>query len=217
MSCLDGCCQSSVPATRPEVIEKVPDESAEAPGLHGLNVMIATPSPALVVSSNNSEEVIEEGEFSKSHASGVISHVSLHETVRTMDWDILRGISLRESLRRGGSLWRRNPTYLRPERRATLFHKSRHMKHAQGLEEFWTEPAKEDWLQTCLIFVAFVLYFMSGAWLLLQAYWTHTWELLPGSLVGTSARDHKGIGLQNGGCTCTGPVALPTLQHEVSI
>ena len=32
--------------------------------------------------------------------------------LRAIDPEILRGITLRESLRRGGSLWRKNPEYL---------------------------------------------------------------------------------------------------------
>ena len=38
------------------------------------------------------------------------SYVS--ERIRVTDTEILRGITLRESLRRGGSLWRKNPEHL---------------------------------------------------------------------------------------------------------
>ncbi|CAJ1369068.1 unnamed protein product [Effrenium voratum] len=49
------------------------------------------------------------------------------ERIYTTDWEILRGISLRDSFRFGGSLWR-NRQRVGAGPQADLFHQSRHVE-----------------------------------------------------------------------------------------
>jgi len=49
--------------------------------------------------------------------------------IRTTDMEILRGIMLRESLKKGACLWRKNPMHLSVKTRAKLFLRSRHVTH----------------------------------------------------------------------------------------
>ena len=110
MSCFEQCCREPEVETAPNQTivaqtstwpAECPDEAADS-AVNGLGTV------CLSVSGSFSEV---KGNVRKDSAdSDYTSEIS--ERIRTTDLKILRGITLRDSLRSRGSLWRKNPMYL---------------------------------------------------------------------------------------------------------
>ena len=105
MSCLEECCRPEVEiAPNQTAVEQTSFVPAECPdeavdlAVNGLEGM------ASLVSGSSLPEI--EVEKNASFKSSVLKRT------RTTDLEILRGITLRDSLRSRGSLWRKNPMYL---------------------------------------------------------------------------------------------------------
>ena len=114
MSCLQDCCEQepdratsqSAPAPSETTYAAcawdvgLPDEAPELAvnGLEGMSFVN--------VAMSDSKSEVEGGPSFDSFKSYVSARIGV------VDTEILRGITLRESLRRGGSLWRKNPEHL---------------------------------------------------------------------------------------------------------
>ena len=112
MSCLEECCLSREPeaktapwnnqTTAAQTLStwpaEGPDEAADGLAVNGLEGM----APCLVSGSSLGEKKVP---FKSSKS-------SVAERIHTTDLDILRGITLRDSLRSRGSLWRKDLMYL---------------------------------------------------------------------------------------------------------
>ena len=113
MSCLEECCRrepeveiapnQTAVAQTPLTLAESPDEAADGLAVNGLEGM----APCLVSGSSSNEIEVEKKDSYKS---------TILKRIRTTDLEILRGITLRDSLRSRGSLWRKNPMYL-PQRK----------------------------------------------------------------------------------------------------
>ena len=107
MSCLQDCCErepdtANQSALAPTCSSRSWDcEPDEEPDVNGLRAMSFV---NVAMSDRNSSG---EGEPSIDSFKSYVS-----ERILATDTEILRGITLRESLRRGGSLWRKNPEHL---------------------------------------------------------------------------------------------------------
>ena len=113
MRCLQDCCEQEIDTGHcreavsdqtlattsrlPDV--EVQDEPPEL-AVNGLEAMTSL-NIMTKLSGSDSNETDEE-----------LFKFQVSERIRVTDWEILRGITLRESLCRGGSLWRKNPEYL---------------------------------------------------------------------------------------------------------
>lgn len=116
MSCLQDCCEQEpdptidqsalAPTCRADVELPEPPELAmfDESDVNGLEAMSFVNVASVTMSDSNSG-VVGEPSFDSFK-----SYVS--ERIQVTDKEILRGITLRESLRRGGSLWRKNPEHL---------------------------------------------------------------------------------------------------------
>ena len=110
MSCLEECCRQepeveiapNQTAAAQTSFAPAPDEAAEA--VNGLEGMACLGG---VSCSSLNEIEVEKDASCKS---------MIMKRIRTADLEILRGITLSDSLRSRGSLWRKNPMYL-PEKK----------------------------------------------------------------------------------------------------
>ena len=112
MSCLEECYRrepedetapwSKQTAAQTSTLAECPVEAADL-AVNGLEGM----APCLVSGSSLDEIEVEKNDSFKS---------SVLKRIRTTDLEILRGITLRDSLRSRGTLWRKNPMYL-PQRK----------------------------------------------------------------------------------------------------
>jgi len=112
MSCLQNCCEQELDPLDPldfrtpvtesaetSAVEFEPELVANGDGPNGLGTMC---SVNMAMSCSEVQEALGEASFQ--------SHVS--DRIRETDLEILRGITLRESLCRGASMWRKNPEQL---------------------------------------------------------------------------------------------------------
>lgn len=81
--------------------------------------------------------------------------VSTRSIIRTTDLEILRGITLRESLHRAGALWRTNPRQLTPKAQEECYQRSRYVDHldifishtwqSSGISKTWSLLLQSGW------------------------------------------------------------------------
>ena len=97
MSCLEECCRREPEVEISFAPAECPDEAADL-AVNGLEGMAS-----LVSGSSLPEIEVEKDASCKS---------MIMKRIRTADLEIVRGITLSDSLRSRGSLWRKNPMYL---------------------------------------------------------------------------------------------------------
>ena len=113
MRCLQDCCEQELDTGHCR--EAVSDQTlATTSRLQDVEVQDEPPELAVngleAMISLNIMTMLSGGDSNGTDEELFKSHVS--ERIHVTDWEILRGITLRESLCRGGSLWRKNPEYL---------------------------------------------------------------------------------------------------------